>query len=341
MTLNLTATDPGPVYVVPDILGQVQRHLKSLTRVLPHQSNWASSLADPCVRRLVYYRTHWDAQPEPSPWLQGIFETGKKIERVVVNILNEIGQESRPEWELVARGGKVNDDFCKQHQIGGVPDVFLKVWPQAGLGDRPKILGPVEIKGLDGNLFRAIHTVQDLDQKRWLRRYFGQLTIYELQCNYETGWFLLINKSNLYEYKFLELPLDLEYAEDLVRKADTVNAHIAAGTLPDQFNDPGECNGCPFAALCCPSCGTGGTLGAIEHEELEGCLLRLSELADVAKEIGGLEKQRDAILDNYKGKDLLCGDFMISWKHSGGTHPAKPATPWEQWRKKISRLCGD
>lgn len=329
------------LHLVPDILGDVQKHLRSLARVLPHQSNWASSLADPCVRRLVYYRTNWDVQTEPAPRLQGIFETGKKIERVVVNILNEIGQEARPEWELVARGGKVNDDFCKKHQIGGVPDVFLKVWPRTGgRDDRPKMLGPVEVKGLDPNVFRTINAVEDLDQKKWLRRYIGQLTIYELQCNFERGWFLLINKSNLYDYKFIELPLDLAYAESLVQKADEVNAHIAAGTLPEALNDPDECRDCPFASLCCPSCGTGGTLSVIESEELEGCLLRLDEMKDTAKEIDSLDKQRDAILDNYKGKDLLCGDFMIKWTHLSGTHPAKPPTPWEQWRKKISRLCG-
>ena len=62
---------------VPDILADVERSLHAEAKLIPHQSNWASTLMDPCERRLVYQRTEWDKAQPPDPRLQGIFETGK------------------------------------------------------------------------------------------------------------------------------------------------------------------------------------------------------------------------------------------------------------------------
>lgn len=118
--------------------------------------------------------------------------------------------------------------------------------------DRPAIAGPVEIKGFDPNLFKQITTISDFSRYAWMAKYLTQLTTYELGSNFETGWFLIFNKANLWEYKFIELPLDFALAEKIVQTADAVNKHIESDLLPDRLNDPDICPTCPFVTLCCP-----------------------------------------------------------------------------------------
>lgn len=322
---------------VPQIRLDIERFLSRKARVLPHRSNWASDLADPCLRRLVYHRTVWDKQERPGPWLQGIFETGKQLERVILNNLNRIGEAADPPWELAAHAAPLNDKLLTDHQIGCAPDVFLKVCPEES---RPQFLGPVDIKTSDPNVFRTINSLEDFDRRWYLRRYPAQVMTYAVAANYERGWLLVVNKSNLYEVKLIEIPLDYEYMESLLQKADTINAHVAAGTLPDQLNEPEECRRCAYAAHCCPPCATGGNLEFLDHDELEEVLCSLDELAATEKKINALKRQWEGILDEFKGQDFAVGEHIIQWKKSTGISKAKPATPWTRWNKTISRIGG-
>ena len=267
----------------------------------------------------------------PNAWLQGIFNTGKKLERVVRNILNEIGREAKPQWELIDTGVKLNDVFLNKHDIGGEPDTFFKVWPTNG--GKPEIVGPIEIKGFDSNLFKQIHTIDDFKKYAWMNRYKGQLQIYELGSNFETGWFLIFNKSNLWEYRIIEYPLDYEFSEKLIKTADSVNLHIAQKTLPPKLNDPDDCPKCPFASMCMPEYTAGGNLQISEDTELEGVLMQLHDLSETKQEIKDLEKQRDAIL--IKGQDIACGAFMVLWKQITKNLKATVARTTTDWRKKI------
>ena len=115
---------------VPDILTDVQRSLRAEAKLVPHQSNWASTLMDPCERRLVYQRTQWDKAQLPELRLQGIFETGKRLEKLVLNILNEIGADSHPLWELLRPTSRAKDNLLTQYHIGGIPDCFCGSCPR-------------------------------------------------------------------------------------------------------------------------------------------------------------------------------------------------------------------
>ncbi len=53
-------------------------------KLIPPQSNWASTMRDPLRARLVYQRLEWDKAQPPAPKLQGIFETGRRIEKLVL-----------------------------------------------------------------------------------------------------------------------------------------------------------------------------------------------------------------------------------------------------------------
>jgi hypothetical protein len=117
---------------MPDILADVERSLRAEARLIPHQSNWASTLMDPCERRLVYQRIDWDKAKPPDPRLQGIFETGKRIEKLVLNILNEIGADASPMWELLKPTSRAKDNLLTRYRIDGIPDCFLRVLPKEG-----------------------------------------------------------------------------------------------------------------------------------------------------------------------------------------------------------------
>lgn len=320
---------------MPNIQHDVETHLLITSKVLPHHTNWASDLADPCLRKLVYHRTCWEKQEKPAPYLQGIFETGTILEHIIINNLNWIGVRSRPHWEFVKPGFKLNDNFMKAHQIGCNPDVFLTVYPERGM---PEVLGPVDVKTASGNIYRQINGPQDFDSRPHLRRYPGQIMTYELASNFEIGWLLVVNKDNLYDFKMIAFPMDYGFMDTLIEKADTVNGHVKAGTLPEQINRPEECNRCNYRSHCCPSCCTGGNFACIDNDELEECLLALDDLRDQAKEINALETYRDRILKGCQGKDLLVGEHVIQWSKSEGIHPPKPAVPYVTWRKTITRI---
>ena len=166
-----------------------------------------------------------------------------------------------------------------------------------------------------------------------MRRYLGQLQIYELGSNFEQGWFLIFNKANLWDYRFIEYPLDYTYTELLVKSADAVNRHLKAKTLPAKLNDPDDCPKCPFASICMPDYTAGGNLQISEDTELEGVLFRLQDLSELKQEVKDLEKQRDAIL--IKGQDIVCGLFMVLWKKTSKSFKATEARTVEGWQKKI------
>ncbi|KKN71385.1 hypothetical protein LCGC14_0421070 [marine sediment metagenome] len=314
----------------PDILADIEKSLIADAKVLPHRSNWATVLLEKCLRKQVYYRTDWDKQSPPDARLQGIFNTGRKIEKQVKSILNEIGMHAKPMWELVDTGVKLNDAFLNDHQIGGEPDLFLKASMN---GERPEILGVVEVKGFNPNLFKQVNTIDDFHKYKWMERYLGQLTIYELGSNFPVGWFLIVNKANWWEYKFIEYPLDYEFADRLIEAADFVNLNIENKTLPDKLNDPDECPKCPFNSICMPCYETSGNLKTSEDENLEAVLTRLRELEPAEEEIKDLKKMRDAAL--VKGQDLCCGKFLITWKQIESNRKAQEAKTITSWRKKI------
>jgi len=317
--------------VVDLIRNDVQTYLSEKADTpYPVRSNWASRLGDKCLRRLVYYRTRWEILPPVSPGLQSIFETGSEMERIVVNRLNRIGENGDPAWRLVQLQHELNDKMLQDHQIGGRPDRFLEV--QDG-SNRPQVLGPVEIKTMDPNIYRTIQTVDSLNRYEWTRKYMAQLQIYMLGTNYEQGFFLLINKSSWYDFKLLPVQLDYEYAESLLEKAKAINGHVQNETLPDKLNDPDVCPGCPFEAICLPEYTPPEGLVIDDSGELEAILDRLYELKPIVAEHKDLEKQRDALLK--KGQNISTGKWLVLWKKIEGERKPSPGGPYTMWRKKI------
>lgn len=314
-----------------DIPAIVKADCEKRSDVLPHKSNWASQLGDPCLRRLIYQRVAWDKVAPPSAWLQGRFDTGNTIEDLTVNYLNRLGMDSVPKFRLVEKGFYLNDAVLNELQIGGRPDCALQIDGQ--------IIGPVEIKSCNPNIFAQLKTIESMDKYRWMRNYKIQLTIYEFGMNAETGFFGFVNTNNHKDIKWFELPYDNNLMAETEKKAKEVNSYlknnqlIMADCLPPKINLYEECGDCPFAAICCPEYTTGGDLQLVENPDLEGVLDRLDELKPMADEIAELEKSRDEMLN--RGRDIIVGNWIVMWKKSLVEVAAKAAYTQERWAKKI------
>ncbi|KKK79163.1 hypothetical protein LCGC14_2836250, partial [marine sediment metagenome] len=294
---------------VPNIREDIFKGLEGKTEVLDHSSNWATVLGEPCLRKQYYFRVEWDKQKPPDALLQGVFDTGHDIEEATIFNLNQYGLRAEPKWELMGKGLKIKDETFKRLNIGAKVDVSLMVHE----GRMGKTLGPVEIKSVHPNVFHRIKAVTDLSNFWWMRRYLSQLTIYILGCNFERGFFLLVNKANHYDIQFLELRLDLDFAESLLTNATIVNAAVEFKDPPCKINDPDECDRCGFAHVCMPDLSLGKGIKIIKDPELLGNLARLEQIKPLASEY---EKLKESIKKSIgKGHDCLGGNYNITWKN--------------------------
>lgn len=312
-----------------DITAGLKQLLGSRKKLYPQHVNRISALDDPCLRRLYYMRHDWREATPIDDGLQGIFETGTILEPVIERIVLEVGMASNPRWRIVGSQTPTDDSLLKKYQISGTIDGFLQV----EIDGKWVTLGVVDIKTMSPNIFPAINDYRSLNRYPWTRRYRGQLMLYALAHNLDRCFILLVNKTNLYSMKIIDFPLDMEYCERLLNKAQAVNEAIETETPPDGINDPDECPRCRFYSFCHPDLTTGGNLIVSDNEDFEAVLERLAELKPTAKEYADLEKTRDSML--VQGQDVACGRWIITWKKVIAEYKAREARNVEQWRKKI------
>lgn len=301
----------------------------------PQHVNRISSLDDPCVRRLYYARAAWDKGSPIDDTLQGIFETGTILEPVIGRILSEVGEAGRPPWRIVGSQVRTRDSLLAKYEISGQIDGFLEAANGNGTWTT---LGVVDIKTMSAHSFAAVREYEDLARYPWTRRWRGQLMLYALAHDLERCFILGVNKTNLYDMRLIEFPLDMEYCEGLLKKAEVVNEAIASGEPPAGVNDPDICPDCPWYAFCAPDLATGGRLTISTSEELAAVLDRLEELKATKAEIASLEAERDSML--LPSENVACGDWLVTWKKLEIHYKAQEARTVEQWRKKIVRAAG-
>lgn len=300
----------------------------------PQHVNRISSLDYPCERQLFYQRTAWDKAAPRSPSFQGVLETGTVLEPVIERILSEIGEAHDPPFRIVGQQMPTNDALLKKYQISGSIDGFLQEWRHETFEVNGVKIGRArwdtvsvcDIKTSNPNVFRSLDGYESLGRYSWTRAYRGQLSLYALAHNLEQCTLIFVNKANLFEIKIIHFPLEMEYCERLLQKAERINLAVECNEPPEGINDPDKCPECPFLAICCPSYSTGGSLRVVDEPELEAILDRLGELSEVSGELKDLEKQRDLML--VKGRDIVVGQWMVTWKQSSNG----------AWRKSITRM---
>lgn len=239
----------------------------------PTNSNRASIMGHPCDRFLVYKRTRWQEEALHDVGRQFVFDEGNLHEEAVLQALREAGfkiiEQQRPfEW--------------KKYQITGTVDAKI-------LDDRKAY--PIEVKSFSEWAWNKTNTVDDMLKSKavYMRGYPAQLTLYLLMDEKEEGMFILKNKTNGL-LKQINLTLDFEYAETLVKKAERINAHLQAGTLPDRIPwEVGACEWCSFGHICLPEYTREATL--LDDPELEAKLDRRGELKALSDEYDALDKE--------------------------------------------------
>lgn len=322
-----------------DVRSGISAILQTKKRTFPQHVNRISAIDDPCLRRLYYRRAAWDkAEPTPDS-LQGVFETGNILEPVIERIVSEVGQACSPKWRIVGSQTPTNDAFLKQYQISGSIDGFLQMmlpkYEHDTLGAW-ETLGVIDIKTMSGNIYPQINSYDDLAKYPWTRGYRGQLMTYAFAHNLEQCFILMVNKNNLFDMKMIDFGIDMDYLERLLQKAQLINEAIELELPPEGVNDCDICQRCAWLSYCAPSLAVNGNLEIIDDAELEAVLNRIDELEPEAEELKDLEKARDAML--AKGKDIVCGNHMVTWKHVKFEKKPTVACTVEQWRKKIVRM---
>ena len=294
--------------IVEKIIESKERKIKQY----PVNSNRASDLGIPCVRYHVLNRTKWQEKSLHNVGLQFVFDMGNEIEEIVLKELAEAGikvleQQRSFEW--------------KEYQITGHIDGKVLS------GDQ---IVPMEIKSCSPFVFKAINSINDLKNGKYgyLRKYPVQLNLYLLMDNKEKGVFLFKDKTS---GQFKEIWMDIDYAlgEETLKRAEAINTHLAAGTMPEPINDNMWCEGCPFAHICLPE--HIGKEVEIDTTNLSEMLDRLEELKPIVKEY---EEIDDQVKETVKGREkILAGNWFVTGKYYDRKSYDVPAEIKSQYEK--------
>ncbi len=236
--------------IVDRVLGMIEKSRK----LIPVNSNWASQMGEDCLRFLVLHRTSWELQELPSLPLMCRFDIGHAVEAMALR--------------------KIEDAFGQQIILRQQPFVEKRS------GISGKIEGviqcedgkkrPLEIKSMATAIFEQFsddpHDLSDFEKYPWTRKYVPQLSIYLYLAGYEEGVLVLVALDGRYKEKIVKLDYDL--VDGLIKKAEAVNAHVAAGTLPDYHPDAGKCLECRLFTVCKPPMKYGDGPVEINHDDL-------------------------------------------------------------------------
>jgi CRISPR/Cas system-associated exonuclease Cas4 (RecB family) len=290
----------------------------SRVRVFPAHTCRASSIGEPCERRLFYTRTAGEQATPHRPELQAIFDLGNGLERYVIRELESLGAD------IVQRE---KDHLDREHQLSGRVDARI----QMPTWERPL---PAEVKGLNPYTAESIETVEDIRDSRqhWVRKYYDQLQVYLHFEQAEIGVFILLNKVSG-EISFVDCPRDQERIDELLAKAARIRDAVAAGEPPERLETE-DCGRCPFAHVCLPARPFGPGMQILDSEEIQVLIARKLELEAAKREADAIDRSLKELLPEVP--ELLIGDFVVTAKKVERAAYAVEASSY--WQRKFSRL---
>lgn len=307
--------------IIEKVIESKQRKIKGY----PVNSNRASDLGIPCVKYHVLNRTRWQEKSLHDVGLQFVFDLGNVLEDVVLRDLQDAG------FQVIEQQRAFT---WPEYQITGHLDAKV-------IMDGKAI--PIEVKSSSPYVFKSINSISDLTNGKYgyLRKYPAQLTLYCLMGNHEKGIFIFKDKSSG-AMKEIEMPLDYDLGETLLKRAEAINQHIANGTMPDPINEEMWCNGCPFAHICLPE--QIGKEVEFDTGELATMLDRLEELKPIVKEYEEIDEQ---VKETVKGREkVLAGNWFVTGKYyqrKSYDVPADLKAQFEKitqyWKTTIKRLA--
>jgi hypothetical protein len=294
----------------------------------PRWSNWAGDLGFDCDTYHALSRSRPDLKPLPNIGLQKLFRASSLTEGPNLIFLQEAGikiiEQARPfQWTKYQISGRI-DAKC-EIEISG-----------------KKIRMPLEHKALSQNMMRTVmkHKKEKIPLQKsrfhFLRKYPGQLQLYELMDNSEHGLWVYYDKTTG-DFFFWYLPLDLEYAEELVQRAERCNQNVKEGRIPDPIRKD-VCERCDFESTYCFTGKEGGEgFDFIDDVEWAEKLRRYYEINPIREEA---EDLWDEIKHTFSGKNAIIGqDFKItSFLVKRKAYQPAPIAETEYYRVKVERL---
>lgn len=285
--------------------------------VYPCRNIRASNLGFPCERYLYLLIKHWDEQKPHDVGLQNIFDLGNTLEEHTIKNIKEAG------FEIITptvRSWKIDKPL-----ITGREDIRIK--------DENGELLPVEIKGISPQEWSKLNSVDDFlkSKKAYIQQYPAQLFVYMYHFGKEKGFFALTNKLTG-ETKFIEVPLDYEYGEKMLQKAERIYKALDEDKPPEACEDISICENCSLQHIC-GECRR--TPADIEIDgELDELIKRKEELAPAKREYEDVDKEiKQKVGEREK---VITGEYLIQRKSFVKKEFTVPEST--QYRITIKRL---
>jgi hypothetical protein len=315
------------------LLEKIKEAKRKKIQIWPCNSNRASEIGHPCIRYLVYKRTHGDQQLLYDETLQAIFDDGHIHEERVAQDFKDAGyqiieQQRSFDWKEYQITGHLDFKVVLNGTNGGPPEKAISV--------------PVECKSMSPFVYAKLNTIEDFFEHKYahVKKIPGQILTYLLCDNKDQGVLALKPKSSMggYPLKLIQINLweHTDYAESLLKKAETINEHVAKKALPDRIDyDENVCDSCAFRHIC--------LTGALHKEpEIENDNSELIKLLEEREQLKDAHKRYEKVHGDVKKlcKDrpkILAGDFLIEGGQVHRDGYSVPASDY--WKiKKIVRL---
>lgn len=287
-------------------------------QIRPQHTNTAYNCGHDCLRYLVLCRTRWEDRQKHNVTLQSIFSRGNAIEDYTIA-------------ELKKAGFKITDEqhyyTWKDIELTGHIDAMITI-------DGQKY--PLEIKGLSPFYIDKLNSEADMREsdRVWVRQYPPQLQMYMLMSGKEHGIFILVNALTWIP-KQITVDLDYDYADQIVKRLESVNQHVKDGTLPPGVDDMEICPDCAFFHICLPAI-IQDSLTIEDDPQLAQDLARREELKEAHKEYEAIDKRIRPRLEGVER--AIIGDYLVTGKWI--SRKAHQVAESQQWRKTIKRIPG-
>jgi hypothetical protein len=314
--------------IYPNVSGEIQEHITSKIKTWGG-GLYASMIGDPCERYLYHSMVDWRLQKPRPPEVQSLFELGTHLEALAKQRLRDVG------YEVFDHG-----DTLDEHGIRGKMDCFISGTAKRLGSPRGEPLKkvPTEIKFLGGYADK-FETIWDLlnSDKRWVRRYPGQLLFYMYARNSELGLFLSFNKMNAWpQHIWVDFnePGLLEIMEGLIQKAGRIHEAVKTKSPPPWIDSrEGWCFDCDFLDICKPDIYFGPGAQTFTDERIVTFLDRYFELLPFTAEFEKIKKDLKNILNGVENG--VAGPYLLTGKRvEVGPKSASDGYSFWKWQAK-------
>lgn len=301
-----------------NIIDKVTDYLQKERNIRPCYINNASKVGFPCARSLVYRRLNWKDQALPDTGLMYIFQEGNTHERAVVRLLLDAGIE-------VIESQRTLD--WPDIQASGHIDGQVKVDGESM---------PIEIKSSNQFTWEKLNSQEDLkaSDKIWVKNWYGQLQLYLWMMSQPRMILLLKNKQSG-QLKQVDITIDMDYSDKLVKKLLLVNEHVAAETYPDRISDRTICQYCDFRHICLPD-EDSEQIEITDNPELLELLEERESLKQPAKDYEAVDKKlKEYWKRTESGTYLVGGKFQVKLSMYKRTIYTVPPEIKEQYKDSM------